>query len=336
MLQKIQKQLDEGQCLIVTDKHNIRYALGTEISGYLFITKEDAELLASNFYRYEEIEVEKQFYSSKNQFEQILEKKAEKYQDLEVTADRKNKLLEENFDLKVSSLVTDLRKIKSSKEVEKIREAVEVTEKAFNRVEDTLFEGFTEREVVEEIEKVFREENAYDSFIENGGTALVHRNCLRPHRRPENEVVKDDDIVIVDIGAEVDGYCADMTRTYFENPSEERKKLYRDVKEIRNELIKFIEPGMKVSEIRGKEVELLKDKGYSVEENLIHSTGHGIGLQVHEAPSINSSSEEILKPGMVIALEPALYVEDVGGVRLEDDFLVKPEDIEKLSNLKHQ
>lgn len=332
MIEKIRDQIDNDECLILTDKIDIKYAIGLEVSGYLFITREEMEIITSNFYRNEELEAKTDFYSDKAELLEKFEEKIGKYSPKTFLTPSGAKF-PKDFEHKETNLLKELRETKTDKEIEKIRESVKITEKAFREVEKHLFSGLTERELVEKIHGIFVQNNAYDSFIQTQGTALVHRNCLRPHRKPVNVEIEDEDLVIVDIGAEKNGYCADMTRTYCRNPSERKEQLHETVNKIQNEIIEIIEPGLKISDIREKEIELVKKNGYKPEKHLIHSTGHGIGLQVHEKPSINLETDKKLKEGMVLAVEPALYVPGVGGCRIEDDVLITSNGAERLSKI---
>ncbi len=191
--------------------------------------------------------------------------------------------------------------------------------------------GMTEFEAVNRLQRFYSKRGFQESFLTDGGQSLVQRNCLRPHRPPEDKVIQSDDLVIVDTGARVNGYCGNITRTFCRDPSEEQIELFEAVKTIQEELIEMIEPGLSISEWKKKEFELVEEKGYGAEENVLYF-GHGIGLDVHESPTLSHDSDQSSREGIVVTVEPGLYVEGLDGVRLEDMMYIGEENTEVLNS----
>jgi Xaa-Pro dipeptidase len=223
-----------------------------------------------------------------------------------------------------------MRKVKTEKEIEKIRKACEITDNALEDLRKDLFSGLTEFEAVGKLKQFYIDREVQEAFITNEGESLVQRNSLRPHRGPESEEIKDDDLVIVDTGARFENYCADVTRTYCENPSSEQEKLFEDVKEVQEEMINMMEAGRPIADVKQLELDMFREKGYNLEENVLYYS-HSIGVVAHESPTITHESEEEFREGMVVTIEPGLHVEGLGGVRLEDTVVVKENGAEKLS-----
>ena len=330
-LQRIREVMDEEGIsnLVLTDESNITYALGQKASGYLFITDEDVELVASKFYQYSIEGVETAFAGSRTEFEELLEEKMEGLED--VSADSLSGGLKE-YDVDETDVMSVAREVKTEEEIKKIREACKITTENIENLRKNLFSGLTEWGAVSELTDFYAERGVGSSFVTNEGYDLVHRNCLSPHRDPKDDLIREGDLVIVDTGCRKDLYCSDVTRTYCKNPSEKQEKLFNDVKNIQASIIEMMEPGVKISELAQKMDDLVDQKGYDVEKNVLHLLGHSVGVEVHENPSIHSESEKELKENMVLAIEPAIYVEDIGGVRIEDTVLVKEDGCEKLSD----
>lgn len=315
---------DEGiQTLCITDTYDFQYLFNLQISGYCFITQENVQMILPRFYRYENVDA-KHAFSRQEYLEQF-----EKLTHDKIHVAGKKGLLTEKFEVEQTNILKELRKIKTEKEVEKIREACKITDKAFKQIKPKLT-GLTEFEAVGELKKFYIEQKVSESFITNKGESLVQKNALRPHRPPTHKKINSNDLVIVDTGCRVDSYCSDVTRTYCENPSEKQLELFNAVKEIQQELIDMIEPGLKISEWKKQEYKLVEQKGFDPEKHVLYFS-HGIGLETHEPPTLTHTCEEKFKEGMVITVEPGLHVEKLGGVRIEDTVHVTSKGADQLS-----
>jgi Xaa-Pro dipeptidase len=332
MIDRIREAMKkEGiDCLILTEEANFTWALEKRISGYLFITQGRLELVAPRFYRYQTQEMDAEYAFSGEEYEEILEEKAEKFVG-DVKADTESEKLQEMFDATETDLVQELRKHKTDGEIDKIREACRITDEALLEIREQLFSGIDEFEAVAEINSFYAEKGVEEAFLTNGGQSLVQANCLEPHRPPEKRRIRPGDLVIVDSGCRYENYCSDVTRTYCEDPDEEQRQLFEDVKKIQKEVIDLIEPGRSISELKQKEIELAEELGYEPEKHILYFS-HCIGVEAHEQPTITHTTEGELEEGMVLTVEPGLHVPEIGGVRLEDTVAVTGEGYEVLSN----
>lgn len=320
-LERFKRRLEEEDVdtFIVAKSPNIFYLLDEfNLSGLLVFKEGKAVLVASNFYRYtvEKLSVETRIYSTKEEKEEILEEmdiEGEVLTDLTSAVEEKF----EDVEAQKSEILEEMRKFKTEDEVRRIRKACEVSTDAMRELKDSISREKTEWELAAVADNVIRSSGCYNAF-----TTMVHSRTLEPHR-----VLNDDKVggglVMVDLGAKYKGYCSDMTRTFCLGPTEEERKLYEDVLDIYNEMLKEIKPGVKFSDISDLGEMLTREKGYSVQDNYLHRAGHSLGIEIHESPGFGPEDEEEIKPGMVFTLEPGLYVPGIGGVRIEDTLHVK-------------
>jgi len=333
MIQRIREKMGEKglDLLVISDSENILWATGMELSGYIFLTQDAVELVLPRFYRFEDLSGfdDVKFGYKRSDYKEILDKKASKFPG-EAAIDEENEKLEEKLDADVTDLVNKLREVKTDEEVEKIRKACEITDEALDELHEALFSGLTEWEAVGKLKQFYIGEKVTESFITDKGESLVQRNSLKPHRGPEDEVIEEDDLVIVDTGARYENYCADVTRTYCEDPSDEQRKLFEDVKEVQEAMVDMIEEGIPIADVKQKELDMFEEKGYDLEENVLYYS-HSIGVVAHENPMISHESDREFEAGMVVTIEPGLHVKGLGGVRLEDTVLVKEQEAERLS-----
>jgi Xaa-Pro dipeptidase len=334
MIERLREKMEEEdiELLIISDSENILWASGMELSGYIFLTRDRAEAVLPRFYRYEDLSMfdDVSFGFKRSDYQELLDEKASKFSDLETGIDEENEKLQEKIGAEKTDLITEMRKVKTEKEIERIRKACEITDNALEDLREDLFSGLTEFEAVGKLKQFYIDREVQEAFITNEGESLVQRNSLRPHRGPESEEIKGDDLVIVDTGARVENYCADVTRTYCEDPSSEQEKLFEDVKEVQEEIINMMEAGRPIADVKQLELDMFQEKGYDLEENVLYYS-HSIGVVAHESPTITHESEEEFREGMVVTIEPGLHVEGLGGVRLEDTVVVKENGAEKLS-----
>lgn len=219
----------------------------------------------------------------------------------------------------VTGWIEQLRVVKSPQEIEQIRRATEIVDIAFTQLLEELRPGLTELQVASRIEALLREQGASSSSFETI-VASGDRSAL-PHGRASMKTLEKGDFVILDFGAYFNGYASDITRTVVLGPaSEKQKEVYQIVLEAQTKAIEAIAPGLMGKEIDQVARNWIVSKGYG--DFFEHATGHGLGLEVHESPLLRRSSEEILQAGMVVTVEPGVYLPDFGGVRIEDDVLV--------------
>ncbi|OYD26704.1 Xaa-Pro aminopeptidase [Mycoplasma testudineum] len=216
----------------------------------------------------------------------------------------------------------NLRIKKTNEEIELVKKAIEISLLSYNKVRNQLQVGQTEKEVAAlleyEMQKNGAEKESFESIIAFGPSAA------EPHHHPTDRKLKDGDIVKMDFGAQYNGYAADITRTFmFGDSSKFDPKLVEIIKIVEEAAYKGIElvkPGISTKEVDKACRDHIKKAGY--EKQFLHSTGHGLGIDVHESPNVSTASETILEPGMIITVEPGIYIQDLGGARLENDILV--------------
>jgi len=229
----------------------------------------------------------------------------------------------------VSGLVEKIRLIKTEQEIKIIKAAADIADAAFKHIITYITPGKTELEVSNELEFFMRKQGASSSSFD-----IIVASGLRsalPHGVATSKVIEKGDFVTLDFGALYNGYVSDITRTVaIGEPSEKLKEIYQVVLDAQMKSLDEIKAGMTGIQADAVARDHIKSKGYG--EAFGHSLGHGLGLEVHEGPGLSFRSETVLEPGMVITIEPGIYVPDVGGVRIEDDTVVTSSGLEKLTH----
>jgi Xaa-Pro aminopeptidase len=211
--------------------------------------------------------------------------------------------------------VTGLRAVKSDDELGLIERSLAVTEHAFKKTLSVIKPGISEMEIKTELEyRMARdgsEKPAFDTIIGSGPNAAV------PHHRTGKRKVRKGDMIIMDFGAVVDGYYSDLTRTVFVGrPDAVYRERYQAVRDAMERVEESARHGMTCPEADAIARKVLESKGLA--KYFTHSLGHGVGVEIHEAPSLNPRSPETLEAGMVVTVEPGIYIEGWGGIRIED------------------
>ena len=227
-------------------------------------------------------------------------------------------------------LVESLREMKAAAEVAAVRRALDLTEAVFEEVAALLRPGLSESQVAWEIERRLKEQGAEDLAF----TPIVAAgaNAARPHHRPGDYALQAGEPIIIDMGARVDGYCADFTRTLIlGEPDDHFRKVYALVRQAQARAEAELKAGLDSLEADALGREVIAQAGYG--EAFGHSLGHGVGLAVHEAPSLSPVKEKstVLKAGSIVTVEPGIYLTGWGGVRLEDMVLLNPDGAEVLT-----
>ncbi len=212
-------------------------------------------------------------------------------------------------------VVEKMRLIKSEEELELLRESTRLNEQVFNLIYNTLEPGQTEREIALAIELTMHELGAekpsFDTIVAFG------TNAAKPHAVPTERVLQSGDLVLIDMGLVYKGYCSDMTRTFVAGKP---KKLYRErhriVRQAQLAGMEAIREGARCNQVDKAARDVMKKNGYGAAFQ--HSLGHGVGLAVQEEPRLSSRSRKKLKKGMVVTVEPGLYLPEWGGIRLEN------------------
>jgi Xaa-Pro aminopeptidase len=229
-----------------------------------------------------------------------------------------------------SGLVEGLRTKKDPQELAQMREAASLAVRIVERAARLVKPGVTERELAAEIEYQMRRAGASGPAFETI-VAFGERSAF-PHARPTAKKLRKNELVVLDLGAILGHYCSDITRTFFCGRAPERiRRWYQGVREAQEAAVAAVRAGVTCGEVDATARRVLS--GYRLGHYFVHSTGHGLGLEVHENPRVAKGQTQRLEPGNVITVEPGVYVEGIGGIRIEDDVAVHEQSSEVLTRL---
>lgn len=231
----------------------------------------------------------------------------------------------------LEGLAEALREVKTATELAAIRRALELSEAVLQDIARGLTPGLTERQVAWEIEKRLREAGAQGLAFP--AIVAAGPNSAMPHHQPGDYPLKAGEPIIIDMGAQLNGYCADITRTYILGPADDQfRKIYRLVRQAQEQAEKGLKAGMDSLAGDALARQVIAAAGYG--DAFGHSLGHGVGLAVHEAPNLSPFKERntILQADSVVTVEPGIYLTGWGGVRLENMALLKEDGAEVLNN----
>lgn len=229
----------------------------------------------------------------------------------------------------ISGIIEKLRLIKTESEIKILKEAADIADAAFKHILDFIRPGLTELEVSNELEFFMRAAGAtsssFDTIVASG-----QRSAL-PHGVASDKIIEKGDMITLDYGAYYKGYVSDITRTIaLGEPDPKLKEIYTIVYKAQMRGVEGIKPGMTGKEADALTRDYITEKGYG--EYFGHSTGHGIGLEVHEGPALSFRSDLKLLPGMIVTVEPGIYIPGLGGVRIEDDIMITKDHNELLTH----
>jgi Xaa-Pro aminopeptidase len=233
----------------------------------------------------------------------------------------------------LENVMLSIRKVKDDHEIDLIRKAVAVAEEAFEAIKDEIKPGQTENYIAGLLIMELRSRGASGtSFPPIVATAA---NSSLPHYRPSDDktVIQKDQPCLLDWGAVLNGYCSDLTRTFLIGHVPHKiREVYKIVYEAQQAAIKFLRPGVTTMQADRVARDVIEKAGYG--EEFGHGLGHGIGREIHELPILRKTGgEEELRPGMILTIEPGIYIPGMGGVRIEDDVLITHSGCEVLSTL---
>lgn len=225
-----------------------------------------------------------------------------------------------------SGIIEDIRYVKSADEIEMLRKACAATDRVFAGICKFLRPGLTEKEVERELLYAIMGEGCDSSFpviIASGDNGSL------PHAIPSDKKLVKGEFVTMDFGCMYKGYHADMTRTvYLGKPDLKAQEIYAMVLEAKNRAQALVKSGVPCKDVDAASRDYFKEKGYG--DNFKHGLGHGVGLDIHEAPRLNTTSSQILKSGCLVTIEPGLYFPGWGGIRIEDTVLVTDDGFEDM------
>jgi Xaa-Pro dipeptidase len=298
--------------MIVLKPENIRYLTGFRpSSSSILILKDEPVLLASKIDREDASKnslVNLEVYKEFDDIKELLKGKVGIEKSMTVETFKK---ISGDFKTETTDIVELSRSVKSEWEVENIKKALEIAEKSLLELE---FSG-TEIELAAQLEYNMRingsERASFETIMASG-----IRTSL-PHGAPSANTVESP--ILIDWGAVYNNYSSDTTRTIIE--TEKQEEIFNIVLDAQKTAIKTIKPGVKSSDIDAAARDVITEYGYG--DAFIHSTGHGVGLEIHENPSLSKKEESTLEKGMIVTVEPGIYIEGEFGVRIEDMILIK-------------
>lgn len=219
----------------------------------------------------------------------------------------------------ISGLLEGLREVKEEKEIEAIQQACNIADQGFDHILKMIKPGMTEIEVANQLDFFMRSLGAsgvsFETIVASGARAAM------PHGVASQKRIEQGDIITLDFGCYYDGYVSDMTRTFaIGDPGEKMKEIYQIVLDAQLKVIEAAQPGVSGIELDAVARDYITSFGYG--EAFGHSTGHGIGLDIHEGPNVSSRADKTFVSGNVITDEPGIYLPEIGGVRIEDDLLI--------------
>lgn len=219
----------------------------------------------------------------------------------------------------LSQKLAELRYVKTSDEISCIEEAEAIGDRAFAKLLPHLRAGMTEKQVAAHLEYLMKEEGAEGFSFETIAASGFH--SAMPHAVPTDKPLELGDFLTMDFGCLYKGYCSDMTRTVVIGRAGERQRgVYQTVLDAQQAALEGIRPGMTGKEVDALARDVIKERGYG--EYFGHSLGHSVGLEIHESPCFSEKEKTVIRPGMVITVEPGIYIEGFGGVRIEDVVIV--------------
>ena len=227
-----------------------------------------------------------------------------------------------------SRSIRELRKVKDKKEIELMRKAAELTSEGMRVAYEAVVPGVREYDVAAEIEYAMRKQGcwgtAFDTIVASGVySAFPHGGC-------SDRKIRKGNLVVVDLGATYEFYRSDMTRTFTAGkPSAKQKKIYQIVKTAHDKAVEAVKPNVKAADVDALARKLIADAGYG--DCFVHSLGHGVGLEIHEPPTLSPDSKDVLTAGNVVTVEPGIYLLGYGGIRIEDTVLIRNKGVEKLT-----
>jgi Xaa-Pro aminopeptidase len=241
----------------------------------------------------------------------------------------KEKLLDGVEMVAAGGRVEELRRVKDEGELAAIEEAAKLADEAWRWSVEQGFAGRIERDVARALEAQIRELGGDPSFP---AIVAAGPNGALPHAEPGGREIGRNELVVFDMGAQVDGYCSDGTRTFATgDPGEEGRAVYEVVREAQGASLEAIEPGVRGEDVDRAAREVIDAAGHG--DRFGHGLGHGVGLELHEGPRLSLRSDDVLAPGEVVTVEPGIYLPGKLGVRIEDLVVVTEGGLRNLSSL---
>ncbi|MGX6994041.1 peptidase M24 family protein [Vagococcus penaei] len=330
------------EAFIITNPYNLRYLTGfTGTTGMALITLEEAYFITD--FRYtEQAATQCEGYTIEKNVGPILDKVSElvdisgvanvAFEETNVTFKQfveLETLMEQDL-IPISGMIEELREVKDADEIAIIKDACHIADQAFEHILTYIKPGLTEIQVANELDFFMRSKGAsgvsFETIVASGLRSAM------PHGVASDKIIEQGDFITIDFGCYYNGYVSDMTRTISlgEPRNSQLKDIYQIVLGAQEKVLEVAQAGMTGIELDAVARDYISEHGYG--EAFGHSTGHGIGLEIHEGPNVSKVAEKAFVPGNVITNEPGIYLPGIGGVRIEDDMLVTKNGVERLTH----
>ena len=317
------------QGLIISNPINIKYLTNIDAEGILLLTRKDNIFITDGRYiehvhsiltLYDEIIVYDINGLSKDDYENFfIFCENVGFEENYVTYAGYKELIRKykiNSLVETDSIIERQRMIKDRDEISKIQKACEITDECFKYLQTYIKPGMTEKQIAEEIDNYYKHHAdgvSFETIVASG------ENSSKPHAVPTDRKIKEEDIITIDMGCKIDGYCSDMTRTIFVgNVPEHIKPIYDLVLKKQQQVLEEMKDGESTRFLTTMVENDFKLEGY----DLVHALGHGVGMEIHEAPYVSHRVDVALKENMVVTDEPGIYIPGKFGIRIEDTALI--------------
>lgn len=323
-IEKLLKSVNDNEAVFISSYPNIFYYSGfTSEDGYLLISKDIRFLITDSRYTvqakeqapdFEVIDISQGF---KSIFEQIKENKIG-FEEQHLTVAQHKKLVEALSGKEVlgfQEMINAPRRNKDAEEIKRITEAERLGDEAFSYVLNKIKAGVTEKDIAFELEFFMRKHGASGLSFET--ISASGKRGAMPHGVASDKVIEKGDLLTLDFGCVLDGYCSDMTRTVAVGSiSDWQKEIYDVVLTAQKIALSELKAGKKCADIDAVARDIIKSAGYG--EHFGHSLGHSVGIEIHESPNLSPKSTDTVEEGNVLTVEPGIYIDGMGGVRIED------------------
>lgn len=338
-IDKLCEGLQDNEAVLITGYPNVFYYSGfTSEDAYLLISHDLRYIITDSRYTIQAKQQAKGFevYDVKNGIENVFSKFKEKYigfeeNDLSVYRYKflREKMTSYQDFVEMQKLINRQRIIKDDKEINIISQAEKIGDDAFEYILNRIKPGKTEREIALELEIFMKKKGAsalsFDTIVASGVRSAM------PHGVATDKIIENGDFITLDFGCVFEGYCSDMTRTVVVGKASDRQKeIYNIVLSAQKNAIEKISPQISCSEIDAVARNIITEAGYG--ENFGHGLGHSVGIEIHENPAFSPKSKDIVQNGHVITVEPGIYIDGFGGVRIEDLIAVVDDKVVNLTS----
>lgn len=318
---KLREILSEDEAVFISSYPNIFYYSGFESEDAVLVITRRAQLLFTDSRYTIQAKIQSPSFEARDisKISEVIKSLPEKVLCIEedfVTVSLFSKL--QNYGKKLkpfSKEIRKLRRVKDNDEIKKIAMAENLGDEAFSYILDFIKVGRTEKEVAVELEFFMRRNGAQKTSFDTICASGIRSSM--PHGVASDKVIEKGDFLTLDFGCVLDGYCSDMTRTVAVGEASQRQKeIYDIVFNAQKACLDMLKAGVSCFEADKAARDVIVNAGYG--DCFGHGTGHGVGVEIHEAPNLSPKSEDVLEVGNVVSVEPGIYIEDFGGVRIED------------------